>query len=53
MFFKSFLQELFDALEAWDVRTTTSIKASTNGTTYDRYDPEAGLHHEVEDASTR
>lgn len=38
------IQEIFTALENWKTRTEVSIKASTNGTTYDRYDPSFGLH---------
>lgn len=31
------------------INRTESIKASTNGTTYDRYDPQYGLHEAPKD----
>lgn len=48
-FIKAALQDIFDALEAWKTRTDVSIKAVSNGTTYDRYDPSLGLHKPYED----
>lgn len=36
------------ALLNWNRRQDVSIMASTNGTTYDRYDPVCGLHKPYE-----
>lgn len=36
------------ALLNWNRRQDVSIMASTNGTTYDRYDPARGLHKPYE-----
>lgn len=36
------------ALLNWNRRQDVSIMASTNGTTYDRYDPVRGLHKPCE-----
>lgn len=38
------INAILKALANWDVRESVSIKATSNGTTYDRYDPQYGLH---------
>lgn len=41
---KAFKQRIKDAIEEYVKAPTVSIKASSNGQTYDRYAPEHGLH---------
>jgi len=54
-FIKKFIAGKINEIRAarvhWRCRDSISIKASTNGTTYDRYDPARGLHkpYEVEE----
>lgn len=42
-----FMKGMPEALERWKHREFESIKASSNGYTYDRYDPAYGLHYPV------
>ncbi|HCQ0858822.1 TPA: hypothetical protein OGU99_000755 [Escherichia coli] len=45
---KQFKEEIgYRGVSSEPINRTESIKASTNGTTYDRYDPRYGLHEEV------
>lgn len=41
---KAFKKRIKDAIEEYVKAPTVSIKASTNGQTYDRYASECGLH---------
>ena len=41
---KAFKKRITDAIEEFANAGEVSIKASTNGQTYDRYAPEHGLH---------
>lgn len=43
-YFAEAAERITMALLNWDRRTDVSITASSNGTTYDRYDPALGLH---------
>lgn len=45
-YFKGAVQEIREALKAWDSRTEHSIKAGGTTPVYDRYDPSRGLHAE-------
>ena len=51
-FFKQFIKDKIDEIHLaqinWGRRQLVSIKASTNGTTYDRYDPAYGVHKPYE-----
>jgi hypothetical protein len=51
-FIKQFIIDKIDEIRLaqinWGRRESASIKASTNGTTYDRYDPAHGLHKPYE-----
>lgn len=45
---KQFKEEIgYSPVKIEEINRTESIKASTNGTTYDRYDPKYGLHEEI------
>lgn len=47
-YFIEAVDQIILALLNWNRRLDVSIKASTNGTTYDRYDPARGLHEPYE-----
>lgn len=47
---KQFKEEIgYSGVKIEKINRTESIKASTNGTTYDRYDEKYGLHENPKD----